>query len=60
MFCQFHLLPVAAGFEPLNLGSLVDCSTSCAITVLTKYRSIAILRPLFFPFQMEQEQNEAH
>ncbi len=60
MFWQFLLLLVASGFEPLNLGSLVDCSTPCAITVMTKYRSITIFKPLLFPFQMEQEQNEAH
>ncbi len=31
-YCHFHPLPAASGYKPLNFGSLVNYSTSCATT----------------------------
>ncbi len=43
-----QILPMGTGFEPLNLGSLVDCSTTCATGVSTKYQPITTLKEQLF------------
>ncbi len=35
-FCNFLHLSAVAGFNPLNLGSLDDCSTYCGFTAILK------------------------